>query len=165
MNRKAQFTKASSDLGKQVSLSFSAVSGESGSSVFSCCKQASFHSNPWTQTNIYRLNILGCDPKSTDLHLLIILLMPSVTTLDNLSELWFASFSLKTLAVSNGPRDEFCILNLVQFQVILGCSFTSFKCSFTCICILFILKEEVIFVLFCFVINICKGPQGNNIFS
>lgn len=98
---KTQLRKGSSGLGRRVSLSLVHSRWREGSSIPSWNKEGLLHSNPWKQTNTYRLNILGWDPKSTDLHLLMIIHMPNVTALDNLPEPCFTSFSLKTFLGSS----------------------------------------------------------------
>lgn len=160
MHSKTRFTKASSGLGQRISLSFLCSRWREGSPIPSYWKQASFHSHPWKLTNTYRLNLLGCDPNSTDLHLLIILHIPNAKMFDEHSELWFGRFPLKTFSVSNSPPAEFCITNLVQFWVIPGCFFNSLKCLLKRIC-------QVLWVFFkeSFLKKAFKGLQGNPLSS
>lgn len=74
--------------------------------------------------------------------------MPNVTALENLSELPFAIFSLKTFTVSNGPSGWGPYL--VQFWTILRCFF-QFSIYF---------KEVFIYIKWVF-----TAPQGNSLFN
>lgn len=116
---KTHLRKASSGLGRRVSLSLLHSRWREGSSIPGWSEEALLHSNPWKQTNTYRLNILAWDPKSTDLHLFVIIHTPNVTTMDNLPEPCFTSFSLKTFSGSNFSSSW---ILYSKFGAILGCS-------------------------------------------